>query len=80
MKMDVSCLLSQKFPANFLVDKFKGIFIKGKREGQGILTDPNGNYFEGLYVDNKQEGSHKYTNIKTKTVTNIMFKNGKKVE
>ena len=35
---------------------YEGFMISGKRHGQGICIDENGNKFEGIWVDDEANG------------------------
>ncbi len=50
----------------------------GKREGYGIYKYPNGDFYEGEWLENVQDGYGKYTWSETGATTEGLWRSGQK--
>ena len=58
--------------------EYSGDFKKGKREGYGIYVYPDGDKYEGEWLDNIHHGKGKYTWAADGKTTQGMWKHGRK--
>lgn len=61
-------------------DKFKGVYRKGRRNGQAIEEDKDGYRFEGTYVDDLRDGRFVEKDRNGKIVKSGRYENGRRFE
>jgi hypothetical protein len=49
---------------------FKGQFLNGKKNGNGLIKTSNGNIYEGQFVDGVKNGRGKYFEASTNATYN----------
>ena len=57
--------------------QYKGGFIDGLEEGQGVQIDKEGNRFEGFFKQGKKEGPFIETDKDGKIIRKGIYKNGR---
>jgi hypothetical protein len=64
----------------YRIKSYKGQYVEDKRQGNGIITYPNGDTLEGHYENGQPHGTMVQTFVQTGRVRMAKFVRGERVE